>query len=550
MLKQLLTAKSDALLQAADGACIDKALVYDTIYFAVIKTKQKYKKLANKERAVEVCISLMKQPKRHVKQSFASVEDCIEKALAAKTVPWKPIVSAMAVVLAVAIILPFCLPEQSVHTDVDGFVMNNSFSLADRVGETGTYIKNIHSIPDLGGPDTMLLAGQELRKDGVIHYDLYTAQNGVTYLACGYTNGYLADRGKASAELILYRAETTGWVKIGSFPIASFSRTFENDMGIQSRFSIDPIRIVSDKNGVLYIISVYKEGVQIHQYKDADGLSLVDTVKIADYKNFQLIPGTYTTDWCTNFCVCYSDATNSFEIAIDTSSEDENSEIPHSGKLCFISYDIESQKFSEPFYHKESSVTNITADENGGLYFLSSEYINDSENPLDSQMKNRGHYLYYLNDGKVTSLGLITDPRLTSATQVPFFEYSGNKLHIVYDSGLSKKSFYVTVQNGEIISSSSISPSSSGATYSYIGYFLSNDALYVLELIDKEYLAFSRVTESKNKAIAEFALESAYYSAPYIQNRNGASLMSCGNVINILMNDAENNPYFFQIILK
>ena len=165
-------------------------------------------------------------------------------------------------------------------------------------------------------------------------------------------------------------------------------------------------------------------------------------------------------------------------------------------------------------------------------------------------MKNRGNYLYYLNDGKVTSLGLITDPRLTSATQVPFFEYSGNKLHIVYDSGLSKKSFYVTVQNGEIISSSSISPSNSGATYSYIGYFLSNDALYVLELIDKEYLAFSRVTESKNKAIAEFALERAYYSAPYIQNRNGASLMSYGNVINILMNDTENNPYFFQIILK
>lgn len=492
----------------------------------------------------------MQQPRKHVKLNFTSVEDCIEKALAAKTVPWKPIVSAVAVVLAVAIILPFCLPEQSVHTDIDGFVMNNSLSLADRVGDTGTYIKNIHSIPDLGGPDTMLLAGQELRKDGVIHYDLYTAQNGVTYLACGYTNGYLADRGKASAELILYRAETTGWIKIGSFPIASFSLTFSDDMGIQSIFSIAPFRIISDKNGVMYIISVYKEGVQIHQYKDADGLSLVDTVKIADYKTFQLIPGSYTTDWCTNFCVCYSDATNSFEIAIDTSSEDENSEIPHSGKLCFISYDIESQKFSEPFYHKESSVTNITADENGGLYFLSSEYINDSVNPLNAQMKNRGHYLYYLNDGKVTSLGLITDSRLTSATQVPFFEYSGNKLHIVYDSGISKKSFYVIVQNGEIISSSSISPSSSGATYSYIGYFLSNDALYVLELIDKEYLAFSRVTESKNKAIAEFALERAYYSAPYIQNRNGASLMSCGNVINILMNDAEKKPYLFQIILK
>ena len=56
-----LTEQVIRLQQAAEAVCTDKAFVYDTIYLAVIKTKQKYKKLANKERVVDVCISLMKK---------------------------------------------------------------------------------------------------------------------------------------------------------------------------------------------------------------------------------------------------------------------------------------------------------------------------------------------------------------------------------------------------------------------------------------------------------------------------------------------------------
>ena len=137
-LRQLLLQNTSKLLQTAETVCTDKAFVYDTIYLAVIKTKQKYKKLANKERAVDVCISLMKQPKKHVNQSFSSVEDCIEKALAAKVVPWKPIVSAVAVVLAAAIILPFCLPEKPLTIDPVGFVMENTESFGNSFGDNGT----------------------------------------------------------------------------------------------------------------------------------------------------------------------------------------------------------------------------------------------------------------------------------------------------------------------------------------------------------------------------------------------------------------------------
>ena len=40
-----LTEQVIRLQQAAETVCADKAFVYDTIYLAVIKTKQKYKKL-------------------------------------------------------------------------------------------------------------------------------------------------------------------------------------------------------------------------------------------------------------------------------------------------------------------------------------------------------------------------------------------------------------------------------------------------------------------------------------------------------------------------
>ena len=80
-LKERLLKNSALLLDQARMRCTDEDFLLDTIYLAVVKTKQRYKKLINKDRAIEVCISLMKQPRKHVKQSFASIEDCIEKTI-------------------------------------------------------------------------------------------------------------------------------------------------------------------------------------------------------------------------------------------------------------------------------------------------------------------------------------------------------------------------------------------------------------------------------------------------------------------------------------
>ena len=59
-----LAQNSTRLIQAAIDKLLDSSFLYDSIYLAVIKTRQKYKKLVNKDRAVEVCISLIKQPKK------------------------------------------------------------------------------------------------------------------------------------------------------------------------------------------------------------------------------------------------------------------------------------------------------------------------------------------------------------------------------------------------------------------------------------------------------------------------------------------------------
>lgn len=226
-LKEKLLAAKSRLFEAAKEVCIDKAFAYDILYLAVLKTNQRYKKLINKDRTVDFCISLMKQPRKHVKQSFESVEDCIEKAMAAKIVPWKPILSAVAVVLVAAIILPFCLPEKPLTIDPVGFVMENTESFGNSFGDNGTYVKNYHNLKDLGGPDNYLL-GQETYTGGGgrIQCSLLTTQNRITYFAYTYIH---RENGKEPyAQIRLYRADTNGWVEVAQIPVGLFVLNYKS----------------------------------------------------------------------------------------------------------------------------------------------------------------------------------------------------------------------------------------------------------------------------------------------------------------------------------
>ena len=156
-LKQLLLNHAEPIEKAAEAVCTDKSFVYDAVYSAVVKTKQKYKKLVNKDRAVDICISLMKQPRKHVKLNFTSVEDCIEKALAAKTVPWKPIISVIAAVLAVAMIVPTVLPDKVRTVDATGFVMEGAVALENLIEGSNVQLKNLHEPKDFGVLDSETL---------------------------------------------------------------------------------------------------------------------------------------------------------------------------------------------------------------------------------------------------------------------------------------------------------------------------------------------------------------------------------------------------------
>ena len=181
-LKFLLSKNTSRLEEAAQKACEHEEFTYDAIYWAVLKTKQRYKKLINKERVVDFCISLMKQPKKHVKQSFESVEDCIEKALAAKVVPWKSILSAVAVVLAAAILIPLCLTGNSQPVEVGGFEMENTLSIANSYSDNGTYLKNFHRVEDFGGPDLTELTGTDMTQvlSNTLYYNAITTPEDIT----------------------------------------------------------------------------------------------------------------------------------------------------------------------------------------------------------------------------------------------------------------------------------------------------------------------------------------------------------------------------------
>ena len=312
LLKQNLVSNSTKLLQATKEISITEAFTYDTIYLAVIKTKQKYKKLVNKERAVDVCISLMKQPRKHVNQNFSSVEDCIEKAMSAKVVPWKPIISAMAVVLVAAILIPHLLPSAgTTYVGPSGFVMDNTLALKNQANGNNILLQNLHHPTDLGTEDEPNLIGVPWSPvTQNIKYDCITTARGETFLVATYvsTNG-------KNHEFILYKAESTGWIEIGRETVKKTTITYHG----QTLYTSTPSILLSDEDGNVYIVSLYDEGIQIHTYDTKGVFSKLGQVWISENATFPeaVLGGTVTSvsnNWCSSFFASINNKTGVIEI--------------------------------------------------------------------------------------------------------------------------------------------------------------------------------------------------------------------------------------------
>ena len=553
MLNRIFSEKKEVLLQAAKAVCRDPMFVYDTIYLAVIKTKQKYKKLANKERAVEVCISLMKQPKNHVKQSFESVEDCIEKALAAKIVPWRPILSAVAVVLAAALLVPLCLTGNSQPAEVGGFEMENTLSIANSYSDNGTYLKNFHKISAFGGPDLAKLTEIDLTEKwtGQYYHNMITTSNDITYMAVAYVN-----KSNKSAEFILYRAEVSGWVRVGSAPIGVFTNTYSLGETMKHTYSISQIHLVCDKENNVYVLSSYGEGVQIHICTSEGEFHALGTQKLADLRPFAPSPVTTRNGWIQSSHVVFDEETQTIAFLCDSlvpflKSNGNSTENP---ELCIVTFDLSKREFSAPLYFANNckySTMGLLPDRTGGFYILLQDEIETTFQFGSFRPKNIGVFLYHLKDGALSRELLVTDDSETVSAVRMFEIDEDGAIHLVYVAEMNRKIHYVKIVDNEILTTYNIVSTSEDDTKvdNFIRFYRINGELYYVELILNEYLFFTQTNGKVTKRIAEIHLPEKYSLYPYALLLSGYTTSSSqGFILNVVFSSSVQETYFGQIL--
>ena len=541
-LKQHLLFSSAQLLQAAEEKCVDQSFIFDTIYLAIIKTKQKYKKLANKERAVDVCISLMKQPKTHVKHSFSSVEDCIEKAMAAKVVPWKPIVSTVAVVLVAAILIPHLLPDAgTTYMDPSGFVMENTLALKNQVSSNNILLQNLHHPTDLGTENESTLSGVPWSPiNQNIRYDSITTTKGETFLVIAYctTNG-------KTHEFILYKAEVNGWREVGR---DSIRLTTIDDYYLNSTiFAIDEVVLTSDADGNVYVISLYDEGIQLHQFNSQGNFLKVNQIWITDNLPVKDETGSANA-WCPHLSARINEESTAIHFFCELKSGISTSQ------YCTLSYDLSSQQFSTPCYtEKASAKAEISTFSNDGTCYVIAEPA-----PVDDEsgIPVYTYYIYKVEGNEITQKIEIASGHGfgTNKMKVYLLEASEDKLHLVYSQ--QHKYYHVIYQDGVEVERYRFYALSTDPI-EYMTFFLYNDTPHYLASVNKEYLLVARIVEGKAEKIGEFVMPFFFLGTEY-DIRRFTPVLSGGNVVNYLINGCEDTvqiytmptTYFFQIILN
>lgn len=536
-LKQTLLQNSTTLIHAAKSKVSNDSAIYATIYQAVLKTRRIYKNLINKEHAADICISLMKRPRKRVKQSFSSVEDCIEKAMEVKIVPWKAIVSAVAVVLAAAILLPLCLTENSKPATVGGFEMENTISIGNSHSDNETYLKNCHKVEDFGGPDLTELTGTDMtqRLNGQMHYDIITTSDDVTYFVVSYM---LAEEKRA--EFALYRAEKDGWTELGNAPIGFFTLTTSGSGSPSSHHNVGECFLLADENDNVYVVSVYDEGVQIHRYSAKDGFSLLGQQKVGDKRQIFSDDGFLIKNcWYLAIYSCIDPDTQ--EIAVAISSEApflENDENSSGQPVCLLTYDTNNQAFSENSYFKDLSIEylrGIVADRSGGYYLFASE---DLSTPNKYGWNNSGIVLYHAKNGELTRKMLIHDETITC----PFVRLlevdEGGILHVVYQQSDPEKMIYTQIENDIVIKTFTITPTDKEkAQHTYLSFYRKADIIYFSEFLYSEYITFAKCVNGRTTKLADFKLPEQFNPCLEFYN-GGATLVSQDCIVNLALTPA------------
>jgi hypothetical protein len=540
--------------EAAKKACKHKEFTFDAIYWAVLKTKQRYKKLVNKERAVDFCISLMKQPRKHVKESFTSVEDCIEKAMAAKVVPWKPIISAVAIILAIVILVSPCSTGNSNPVEIGGFEMENTLSIANSYSDNGTYLKNFHKVADFGGPDLTELTGTDMTQvlSNTLYYNAITTPEDITYIVIAHLN--YGD--VISAEFVLYRADLSGWTELARAPIDFSSRTVtlpgqEPDY----YYSINDVFLFYDPEGNLYILSHYSEGIQVHQYTSDGIFSEIGKKKLVDKRIYALNSVETRNTWANFSHVYFNNETQSITFVCDSTIPFQRSKgnSRDNPEICFVTFSLRTKTFSEPLYFKNerSYSKGICPDNDGGLYILFFDALDTTSKVGTGLMNNQGFFLYHLKDGALSEVMLISDENF-SATDIRMFEVDEDgAIHIVYTAQVHGRcKCYVKIVGNEIVTSYKIPSTSEDATIrGFMTAYRKDDRIYFVELIMNKYILFSWTDGVETKRLAEFVLPQELMR--YDSREKMITPIDQGCILNLILSESPvQETYFGQIIFE
>lgn len=559
MLRDILIANKVKLTAAAEAASGDPTLVFDTIYRAAVKVRQRYKKIANKERLADLCISYMKAPKKAGKVPFRSFEDCIDRAMGVRLFPTRPVLCAAAVVLAAVIVILAVIPAKAPAVDVDGFVMEGSQSFANSLPDNGTYIKNLHNLPDLGGPDSLALSGKGYTGGGGhVHFDICTTSSGITYMAYAYANGYLAGRENAKAEVVLYRADTSGWVELARMPVGCFRSTAV--VGDETGNHVDDQYIAGDiflreADGELYLFSVGDESLRAHRYSEKKGLYEVDEVKLGDKKNYddKPIEYFYNDDWCSAVSHYYNESSGCFDfmLSIRTTANYKNNH------PCFLSFDPEKDAFTEPthIWQKEylGETAHCIASDSTGIYFLTTKMLDSKTDYTNGAgtvgYYNMGLYLHRYNGEAIEPMGLISDPEI-GVGYPELFTVRDGEIHVVYFRSLRKQSNYVRIVDGTIAESYAIYPAQNySSMHEYLAFFLREDGVYCMEIYEGNHLVYSKaVPNTRNKILAEIALPVSFLSKGYGYEHRTLGL-GYGDTLNYIFR-FDTELHFAQIMIK
>ena len=552
-LKATLTENSHRLLSAAYEKCDDDSLVYDAIYNAVIATKLKYKRIINKDIVVELCISLIKEPKKRSKREYNSVDDCIKQAIEDFAARKKPIITTLSVILVIALIIPGFIAGGVIYINANGFVMDGSVAMGNNILGDDTMIKNFGSIGKMGAASFTDLTGTEMRfllnaDEGFRgECDSVTASNGNIYLAQCY---YSQDLTKS--ECIVYKAEKDGWRDIGRVDIMiERNRVYTNEKWAEYYY-ITGVELIADNEGDVYIITRYDEGIQIHKCDENDELTELQKIFLGKKEFTGEFSPYHLTDNRISSVITpiYTEKLDKLDLIFQQC---------YDNYIYTVSLNTKTDKIGElqktELGNEIDMIKDYTPDGKGGMYASVRKKVFDENGIMLSNKYS--HYIVYISDGKITDeIYIGQEDARYFAINVQHLEYDDGKIHVIYRKGprLSSNIYYAVYENQEKISDHQIRAMTLD-DYTPQFYFLHEGEMYQAIIAVDEWFVIDRLGEKVTK-VAEIKLPIKGTVEIY-SNRHNTPFINNGDTINLVFSEyGANNftidikdTYFGQLIL-